>query len=101
MSFYDFFAIKKVSVDNFKAAPYMLMLVLHKDVLFHYLGIWWLPDKQVLKHRNLEEILGHIFTNIFRILSFRARTSFIRLFYNRNLQIFEVFLYLASLSSPV
>jgi hypothetical protein len=27
--------MKKVSVDLFRAAPYMLMLVLHKDVLFH------------------------------------------------------------------
>jgi hypothetical protein len=28
-------AMKKVSVDLFRAAPYMLMLVLHKDALFH------------------------------------------------------------------
>jgi hypothetical protein len=30
-----FLPLKKVSVDLFRAAPYMLMLVLHKDVLFH------------------------------------------------------------------
>jgi hypothetical protein len=29
------FATKKISVDLFRAAPYMLMLVLHKDALFH------------------------------------------------------------------
>jgi hypothetical protein len=29
------FAMKKISVDLFRAASYMLMLVLHKDVLFH------------------------------------------------------------------
>ncbi len=37
------FAMKKISVDLFRAAPYMLMLVLHKDVLFHS-GLykrWW------------------------------------------------------------
>jgi hypothetical protein len=27
--------MKKVSVDLFRAAPYMLTLVLHKDALFH------------------------------------------------------------------
>ena len=30
------FAVKKISVDLFRAAPYMLMLVLHKDALFHW-----------------------------------------------------------------
>jgi hypothetical protein len=29
------FAMKKISVDLFRAAPYMLLLVLHKDALFH------------------------------------------------------------------
>jgi hypothetical protein len=29
------FTVKKVSVDLFRAAPFMLMLVLHKDTLFH------------------------------------------------------------------
>jgi hypothetical protein len=29
------FAIEKNSVDLFRAAPKMLMLVLHKDALFH------------------------------------------------------------------
>jgi hypothetical protein len=28
--------MKKISVDLIRAAPYMLMLVLHKDALFHY-----------------------------------------------------------------
>ncbi len=30
------FATKKISVDLFRAAPYMIMLVLHKDALSHY-----------------------------------------------------------------
>jgi hypothetical protein len=30
------FTMKKISVDLFGVAPYMLMLVLHKDALFHY-----------------------------------------------------------------
>jgi hypothetical protein len=30
-----FFATKKISADLFRAAPYMIMLVLHKDALFH------------------------------------------------------------------
>jgi len=29
------FAMKKISVDLLRAAPYMLMLELHKDALFH------------------------------------------------------------------
>ena len=29
------FDMKKVLVDLFRAAPYMFMLVLHKDALFH------------------------------------------------------------------
>ncbi len=29
------FATKKISVGLFRAAPYMLMLVLHKDALLH------------------------------------------------------------------
>jgi hypothetical protein len=29
------FAIKKLSVDLFSAAPYMLLSVLHKDALLH------------------------------------------------------------------
>ncbi len=29
------FAMKKISVDLFRAASYMLMLALHKDALFH------------------------------------------------------------------
>jgi hypothetical protein len=29
------FVMKKISVDLFRAAAYMLMLVLHKDALFH------------------------------------------------------------------
>jgi hypothetical protein len=33
-----FLLMKKVSVDLFRAAPYMLMLGLHKDALFHYIG---------------------------------------------------------------
>jgi hypothetical protein len=28
--------MKKVSVDLFRAAPYMLLLVLHKDALFQW-----------------------------------------------------------------
>jgi hypothetical protein len=31
------FAMKKVSVDLFRAAPYMFMLTLHKEVLFHFI----------------------------------------------------------------
>jgi hypothetical protein len=31
------FTMKKNSVDLFRAAPYVLMLLLHKDVLFHCL----------------------------------------------------------------
>ena len=30
-----FFAMKKIVVGLFRAAPYMLMLELHKDVLIH------------------------------------------------------------------
>ncbi len=30
------FATEKISVDLFRAAAYMIMLVLHKDALFHY-----------------------------------------------------------------
>ncbi len=30
-----FFAMKKVFVDLFRAAPYMFMLALHKDALLH------------------------------------------------------------------
>jgi hypothetical protein len=29
-------AMKKITVDLFRAAPYMLMLVLHQDALFHW-----------------------------------------------------------------
>jgi hypothetical protein len=29
------FAMKKISIDLFRAAPYMHMLVVHKDALFH------------------------------------------------------------------
>jgi hypothetical protein len=45
--------MKKVSVDLFRAAPYMLMLVLLKDALFHChmlivqatgIAIWWLTE---------------------------------------------------------
>jgi hypothetical protein len=32
------FAMKKISVDLFSAAPYVLLLVQHKDALFHWLG---------------------------------------------------------------
>jgi hypothetical protein len=28
--------MKIIAVDLFRAAPYMFMLVLHKDALFHY-----------------------------------------------------------------
>jgi hypothetical protein len=31
------FAMKKVSIDLFRAAPYMFMLTLHKEVLFHFI----------------------------------------------------------------
>jgi len=31
----SFLPRKKISVDLFRAAPYMLMLILHKDLLFH------------------------------------------------------------------
>jgi hypothetical protein len=34
------FATKKISVDLFRAAPYMLMLVLHKDALIHCIFIF-------------------------------------------------------------
>ncbi len=37
-------AMKKISVHLFRAAPYMLMLLLHKDVLFHQI-----PGANVIK----------------------------------------------------
>ncbi len=33
------FVVKKISVDLFRAAPYMLMLVLHKDALFKFVEL--------------------------------------------------------------
>jgi hypothetical protein len=38
------FAMKKISVDLFGAAPYMLLLVLHKDALFHCCKTTLLPQ---------------------------------------------------------
>ncbi len=35
INWHYFFAMKKVLVDLFRAAPYMFVLALHKDVLFH------------------------------------------------------------------
>ncbi len=35
----SFLPWKYISVDPFRAAPYMLMLVLHKDVLFQFLNV--------------------------------------------------------------
>ncbi len=33
------FVVKKISVDLFRAASYMLMLVLHKDALFKFVKL--------------------------------------------------------------
>jgi hypothetical protein len=43
------FTTKKISVDIFRVAPYMIMLVLHKDALFHsQLSITPRPSELVL-----------------------------------------------------
>jgi hypothetical protein len=33
------FAMKKIPVDLFRGAPYMIMLELHKNVLFHFIAL--------------------------------------------------------------
>ncbi len=47
------FAMKKKSVDLFRAAPYMLMLVVHKDALFHY-PLFFLPLQLLFSYFDAE-----------------------------------------------
>ncbi len=42
------FATKKISVNLFRAAPYMLMFILSKDALFHSLSIPYIFHKNSL-----------------------------------------------------
>ncbi len=54
---------KKISVDIFRAAPYMLMLVLHKDVLFHYI-----ETRTYLRASMSLKAHVHIFTQTQKLL---------------------------------
>jgi hypothetical protein len=49
------FAMKKVSVDLFRAAHYMFLLPLHKDALFHKL-VPYIVDH---KHSNFDKPLAY------------------------------------------
>ncbi len=51
------FAMKKISVDLFRAAPYILMLELQKDVLFHYLVVYCARVKVKVFYSNSKIII--------------------------------------------
>jgi hypothetical protein len=61
---YIIFAMKIISVDLFRATPYMLLLVLHKDVLFHWMikmfffqaciMLWYYPTYDRIQFTSLD-----------------------------------------------
>ncbi len=60
------FAMKKKSADLFRAAPYMLMLVLHKDALFsRHFNYFFLTLMLNFKQWNLTYLGGVSTKNIF------------------------------------
>jgi len=51
--YWHHFVTKKISVDLFRAAPYMHVLVLHKDALLHYVEVEKIKTLSYLKLLSL------------------------------------------------